>query len=276
MEVLLGGISSLLYGVADFLGGEGTKKVSAATIVFWSGSISLPLMAITALLVGGDASLADYGFGFAAGVSGVIGLISLFTGLARGSAAVVAPLSAAVGAMVPVAVAVLLGDRPAMLAWIGVAVAIPAIALSAWTTDREGSPRSGLLFGALAGAGFGGFAAIIRFTDDSSGLLPLVAARAGTFGAVALIGLMGIWKINSLKSTPRLLVVGNSLLDVSANVTLLLALRAGEFALAAVAGSAYPAVTVLMAMWVNGEHVRVRQLVGIGLTLLALGMIALS
>ncbi len=276
MEVLLGGLSSLLYGVADFLGGEGAKKVSAATIVLWSGSISLPLMAITALLVGGDASLADYGFGFAAGVSGVIGLISLFTGLARGGAAVVAPLSAAVGAMVPVAVAVLLGDRPAMLAWIGVAVAIPAIALSAWTTDRAGSPRSGLLFGALAGAGFGGFAAIIRFTDDSSGLLPLVAARAGTFGAVALIGLMGIWKINSLKSTPRLLVVGNSLLDVSANVTLLLALRAGEFALAAVAGSAYPAVTVLMAMWVNGEHVRVRQLVGIGFTLLALGMIALS
>lgn len=276
MEVLLGGISSLFYGVADFLGGEGAKKVSAATIVFWSFAISLPLMAIIAFLVGGDASLADYLLGFAAGVSGVIGLISLFTGLARGRAAVVAPLSAAAGAMVPVAVAVLLGDRPSTVAWIGVAVAIPAIALSAWTVDHAGSPKSGLLFGALAGVGFGGFAAIIRFTDPASGLLPLITARAGTFSAVALIGLAGTWKINSLATTPRLLVVGNSVLDVSANVTLLLALRAGEFALAAVAGSAYPAVTVLMAMWVNGEHVRGRQLLGIGLTLLALGLIGLG
>jgi hypothetical protein len=33
VEVLLGGLSSLLYGVADFLGGEASRKVTAATVV---------------------------------------------------------------------------------------------------------------------------------------------------------------------------------------------------------------------------------------------------
>lgn len=276
MEVFLGGISSLLYGVADFLGGEGAKKVSAATIVFWSGAISLPLMTITAFLVGGDASMGDYLIGLAAGTSGVIGLISLFTGLARGRAAVVAPFSAALGALVPVALAVLLGDRLSPLAWIGVVLAIPAIALSAWTDDRAGSPRAGLIYGAFAGLGFGGFTAIIGFTDPDSNLLPLVAARTGTLSVVAVIGLVGLWKISSFRSTPNRVVLGNSVFDVSANVTLLLALRAGEFALAAVAASLYPAVTVLMAMWVNGEHLRARQVIGIVLTLMALALIALG
>ena len=55
MEVILGGISSLLYGVADFLGGEGAKRAPAAAIVLWAGVISFPMILVVALVVGGDA-----------------------------------------------------------------------------------------------------------------------------------------------------------------------------------------------------------------------------
>ena len=55
MEVVLGGISSLLYGFADFLGGEGAKRAPAAAIVLWAGVLSFPLILVVAYLVGGDA-----------------------------------------------------------------------------------------------------------------------------------------------------------------------------------------------------------------------------
>lgn len=276
MEVILGSISSLLWGVADFLGGEGAKRVTAATVVVWSGVFSFPLLLIAAILVGGDAAIGDYVLGLAAGVSGALGLNMLFAGLARGRAAVVAPASAAMGAIVPVTAAVLAGDRPSTLAWVGVAIAIPAIALSAWTDDDAGPIRIGLVYGASAGLGFGGFTAIIGFTSDQSNLLPLIASRGATVVAVLLVAALGWWRVQRLSEAPRSIIVGNGILDVSANVTVLIALRVGEFALAAVAASFYPAVTVIMAKIVNSEHLRSRQVIGISLTLVALAFIGLG
>lgn len=276
MEVLLGGLSSLLYGVADFLGGEGARKASAATVVVWSGIFSFPVLAVAALIVGGEATASDYWLGLAAGMAGGVGLVLLFTGLALGRAAAVAPLAAAVGAVVPVAVAVIIGDRPSFLAWIGVAVAVPAIALSAWSDDDSGSLRTGLTFGAGAGVSFGGFAAIIGLTGDGSGLLPLIPARGALILVVVGLGLAGVWKVGRFGSSPRKIILANGALDVTANVMLLLALRAGSFALGAVAASFYPAVTVLMARTINGEGLRKRQISGILLTLAALTLIAIS
>ena len=274
MEVLLGGITSVLYGVADFLGGEASRKVNAATVVVWSGVFSFPFLLGAVLVTGGEATGADYLIGFAAGASGAIGLVMLFTGLARGRAATVAPISAALGAVVPVVVAVVAGDRPSAMAWAGVGIAIPAIALSAWTDEGEGKTRSGLAYGATAGLGFGGFTAIIGLTGDDSGILPLVTARGGLVVVLVVLAAIGVWNLQGFAKTPRGLILANSITDVSANIMLIYALRAGSFALAAVAASFYPAATVILAKLVNGESLRARQIIGIVMTLVALGLIA--
>jgi uncharacterized membrane protein len=276
VEVVLGGISSLLYGVADFLGGEGAKRAPAASVVLWAGVLSFPAILTVAAIVGGDASATDYLLGAAAGAAGAVGLVSLFAGLGRGQAAAVAPTAAAVAAILPVVVAVIGGERPSVLAWVGVVVAIPAIVLSAWVADPGESLKGSVGYGLLAGLGFGGFTATIGFTDPASNLLPLIASRASTMAAVLILTGFGVWKLVGFGSTPRLLVAGNAVLDVSGNVALLLAVRAGSLALAAVAASFYPAVTVLLARLVNGEHLRVRQIAGIVLTVIAMSAIALS
>jgi drug/metabolite transporter (DMT)-like permease len=276
VEVVLGGISSLLYGVADFLGGEGAKRASAASVVFWAGVLSFPAILALATIVGGEARSTDYLLGAAAGAAGAVGLVSLFAGLGRGQAAAVAPTAAAVAAILPVVVAVIGGERPSVLAWVGVVVAIPAIVLSAWVADPGESLKGSVGYGLLAGLGFGGFTATIGFTDPASNLLPLIASRASTMAAVLILTGFGVWKLVGFGSTPRLLVAGNAVLDVSGNVALLLAVRAGSLALAAVAASFYPAVTVLLARLVNGEHLRVRQIAGIVLTVIAMSAIALS
>jgi uncharacterized membrane protein len=252
VEVVLGGISSLLYGFADFLGGEGAKRAPAAAIVLWAGVLSFPLILVVALIVGGDADISDYLLGAAAGMAGAVGLVSLFAGLGRGQAAAVAPTAAAVAAVLPVVVAVIEGERPSILAWAGVLVAIPAIVLSAWVADPGESLRGSVGYGLAAGLGFGGFTAIIGLTDDASNLLPLITSRASTMGVVLVLTALGVWRLVGFGESPRFLVAGNAILDVSGNVALLLAVRAGSLALAAVAASFYPAVTVLMARLVNG------------------------
>jgi drug/metabolite transporter (DMT)-like permease len=276
VEVILGGISSLLYGFADFLGGEGAKRAPAAAVVLWAGVLSFPLIVVVAVIVGGEAGISDYLLGVAAGAAGALGLVSLFAGLGRGQAAAVAPTAAAVAAVVPVVVAVIEGERPSALAWAGVAVAIPAIVLSAWVADPGESLKGSVGYGLAAGLGFGGFTAIIGLTEDASNLLPLIASRASTMGVVLVLTALGVWRLVGFGSSPRLLVAGNAVLDVSGNVALLLAVRAGSLALAAVAASFYPAVTVLMARLVNGEHLRARQISGIALTVVAMSAIALG
>ncbi len=276
MDVLLGGVTSILYGVADFLGGEAAKKVTAATVVVWAGILSIPLLILGSLLIGGDPEIRDYAIGVAAGFSGAFGLVMLFAGLASGRAAVVAPLSAALGAMVPVVVSVIAGDRLPASRWVGIAIAIPAIAMSAWVDDDGGSVRKGIFYGSVSGAGFGGYASIIRLTDPESGMYPLVSARSGLILLVAVVSALGIWRVHSFAVAPRSVILANSVLDATANITLLLALRAGSLAKAAVAASFYPAVTVMLAARINGEHLLLRQRFGIVMTLVSLVLIGVD
>lgn len=276
MGVLLGGLSSVLYGVGDFLGGEGAKRVSAATVVVWAGVISFPLIAVAAAVFGGEVDGADLWLGAAGGTAGAFGLVSLFTGLGRGQAAAVAPAAAAFSGVFPVLVALLIGDDLAVSTWIGVAIAIPAIVLCSWVSDPGDVAFGGVWYGLAAGLGFGTYTVLLDLTSEASGLYPLIPARAATMIAVVLAGSFGVWRVTGVKTIPKGIVFGNGVLDVSGNVTLLLALRAGSLAPVAVAASFYPAVTVLMARLVNSEELRIRQVVGLGLTLAALAAIAIG
>lgn len=272
MGVLLGALSAVFYGAADFLGGEGAKRAPAPAVVLWSGVVSFPLVVVAALVAGGEAARSDWVIGALAGTSGALGLVSLFAGLARGRAASVAPVSAVLAAIFPVMAAVALGERPSALAWLGVAVAIPAVALSA--AVGSSLRAEGVAYGFAAGIGFGGYAVIIDLTAEGSRLLPLIPARAAAMAAVGVLALAGIWRVTGFTDVPRWIVAGNGVLDVAGNIALLAGLRTGSLALVAVAASFFPAITVAMARIVNGELLLRRQVVGIVLTLVALAAIA--
>lgn len=274
MGVLLGALSAVFYGAADFLGGEGAKRAPAPAVVLWSGVVSFPVVLVVAPVAGGEAAFSDWVIGALAGTSGAFGLVSLFAGLARGRAASVAPVSAVLAGMFPVLAAVALGERPSTLAWLGVALAIPAVALSA--AIGSSLRTEGVVFGFAAGLGFGGYAIIIDLTAEGSRLLPLISARAATMAVVAVLALAGLWRVAGWKGVPGWIVAGNGVLDVTGNIALLVGLRTGSLALVAVAASFFPAVTVAMARLVNGERLLRRQVVGILLTLAALSAIALG
>jgi len=173
-------------------------------------------------------------------------------------------------------VAVSSGEVIGALTWLGVAIAIPAIVLCSWVADPGEVPFGGVWYGLIAGLGFGTYTVLLDLTGSSSELLPLIPARAATMLTVGAISLAGMWRVSGFSTIPKGIVIGNGLLDVSGNMALLLALRAGTLAPVAVAASFYPAVTVLMARLVNAEHLRMRQIVGVALTLCALTAIALG
>jgi drug/metabolite transporter (DMT)-like permease len=239
-------------------------------VVLWSGVVSFPLIVFVAVAVGGEVSPADLWLGAAGGTAGAFGLVALFAGLGKGHAAAVAPAAAVFSGVFPVVIAVATGDPIGSWTWVGVVIAMPAIVLCSWVADRGDVALGGVWYGLAAGLGFGAYTVILDLTGERSGLLPLVPARAATMLAVGLVALGGVWSVSGPASIPRGIVFGNGLLDVSGNVTLLLALRAGSLASVAVAASFYPAVTVVMARLVNSEHLRARQVTGLALSLVAL------
>jgi drug/metabolite transporter (DMT)-like permease len=184
--------------------------------------------------------------------------------------AVVSPVAALVGALFPLGIGLGLGERPVPVEWIGIALALPAIWLVAAVGKIEGP--NGLVHGLVAGVGFGSFFASIAQTGDGSGFWPLVGARVTQVVVLAVMS-----RRQGLGLPPpgtRLAVVTLGAADMLANVFVLLAFRSGLLTLVAVLTSLYPAVTVLLAVWILSEPIGPRQKAGLVLALVAVALIA--
>lgn len=217
----------------------------------------------------------DLAAGAGAGLFGLAGLIFLYTGLARGRAAVVAPAAAVVGAVVPVGVGLIAGSELGWLGWLGVLVALPAIYL---VSKADGLSRrgGGLGFGLGAGTFFGGYFVVLSLPGESSGLWPLVASRGVT--VVVLIAVAAVLAREWLQAPmgpAGLAVVGVGVFDLIGNVGYLLATQVGSLVVVAVVASLYPAVTVLMSRVRYDERLSGGQVLGLCLGVSAVALLSL-
>ncbi len=269
MSLLYGVLSAVFYGSADYLGGRITRTTGAVAAVLWTQIAALAVGLVAAPLVGdGRPILADMLWGAGAGVAGTAGVVALYRGLAFGRSAVVAPLSALIGGGVPLAYGLALGERPGLAASVGIALALPAIFLTAGGTVARGA---GTPFGVLAGLGFGLFFVLLVNTSVESGLWPLVAAKAAS---IAVLGLLPMVRSIPDRSTlGGLGVVGTG--DMAANIFFLLAVRLGPVAMAAVVVSLFPAVTVGLFRILDAEPISRRQWLGVVLAVMALALFTL-
>ena len=83
------------------------------------------LVVLVALALGGSPTTGDFGWAFVAGVANGFGTAFLYRGLSSGRMGVVAPVSGVGAVLVPVAVGLATGERPAALVWVGVLIALP-------------------------------------------------------------------------------------------------------------------------------------------------------
>lgn len=262
-------ISSVLFGGADFVGGLATRRLHVRVVVVMSQLAGLVTVIVVVLLSPpATVSGSDLIWGSLAGLSGMMGLLAFFQGLAYGRIAVVSPIAAITGATVPVVFGLLIGERPGAVAAIGVMVALPAVYLISLTdATQPRTPtlwRDGLAMGALGGLGFGGFFILISRTAEASGLWPLVSARATT---VAVLGFVVAVSVGFRRPTRPVawLIVASGVLDILANAAFVLAARNTLLALASVITALYPATTILLARLVLNERTFPIQRVGLAL-----------
>ena len=275
MTVLLSLVAALSYGLADFCGGLASKRGSAWGVALVSSATGAVLVFGASLALGGDPTATDLWWGAAAGVGNGFGTAFLYRGLSSGRMGVVAPVSGVGAAVIPVVVGVLLlGERPALLVWAGILLAMPAI----WLVAREPARFSaaspgGLVDGALAGLGFGFlFVALSRVTEDA-GLLPLAVNQVVAMVVIVLVAtvLRVPWRPGRSTALGGMLA---GALSVAATVCFLFATRQGYLSIASVVTSLYPAITVVLAASVLREHIHRAQAAGLLLCAVAVSLVA--
>jgi uncharacterized membrane protein len=286
MAVVLGLLAAITYGSADFLGGLATKRNPAIRVALVSQIIGFAayLVALPFLPEGrftGEAWL----WGGLAGLTGGLGLAFLYRGLAHGRMSVVAPITAVIAAVIPVAFGLLTGERPSALQLVGIALAIPAIALvssvphssanpsAAGTTVRSRAASLGVFDALVSGIGIGLFFITLARPGEDTGVYPLVAARIASVSMFLVLVLVTRISFRPARGTVGI-VAASGVIDVTANLLYLLGTREGLVSVVAVLTSLYPGATVALARVVVKERLSVTQLVGLGLALAGVASIA--
>ncbi|MCP3821788.1 DMT family transporter [Streptomyces sp. A3M-1-3] len=286
MTALFALATSLLWGLADFGGGLLTRRIPALTVVVVSQGIAVVVLGVIVVATGAWSETGpQLWFAVAAGIVGPVAMLSFYKALALGPMGVVSPLGS-LGVAVPVGVGLVLGERPGLLQFAGIAVAVAGIVL-AGGPELRGAPvrRQALLLTLVAAFGFGAVMALIA--EASSTLTGLFLAlfvqrvtNVAAGGAALYISVRrggralpedGGWSVIRA-SLPALAFVG--LADVAANGTYSIAAQHGPVTVAAVLASLYPVVTALAARGVLKERLRGVQAAGAGLALVGTVLLA--
>jgi drug/metabolite transporter (DMT)-like permease len=284
MVILLGLAAAVLYGSGDFLGGMATRRTHVLTVLAVANTAAVITAIAVAVMSPGEASLAGLAWGIGAGLTGGLGLIIFYIGLADGPMSVVAPVSGLVSTVLPVAVALAGGERPGAGVYAGALLCLAAVVLTssaghATTGTGTRQPRRGRAvgYGIASGALFGLFFLLIRNAGQSGTFWPVAAGRIGELATVLIVAAVlrrGLVPRGTAGGPLLLAAAGAGVIDVVANICYVAATRTGAFGLAVVLASLYPGVTVLMARVVLGERLRWVQraglvLAGIGILLVA-------
>jgi drug/metabolite transporter (DMT)-like permease len=205
--------------------------------------------------------------------------VVFYRAMGDGPMSVVAPITALLTAVVPVMAGIALGERPSATAWLGVVMALIAIALvtRAPAPSAAGSASSirGTVMRALvAGTMFGlAFVAFSR-PGDAAGLWPLLGARLASLPVLALL-VIATGTGFAIPVSVRRLVVVAGLLDMMANIFVIEAFARGLLTLVSVITALYPATTLILARVVLEERVRRDQMVGLGVAAGAVVLVSL-
>jgi drug/metabolite transporter (DMT)-like permease len=282
VAVLLALLAAGVYGTADFCGGLAARRVAVATVVLVSQTIGCLLAVAAAVTWSADeAAAAPFGWGAAAGTATGVAVLLFYWGLAHGSMSQVAPVAAVCSASIPVVFSVVAGEVPGAVALVGIAAAIPAIALVSrerTDSDLDRRDRRPILAGVGAGVGFGAYFVLFDQAGTEAGMWPVVSARLAStvVAAVAFVAVVGIRRVEELREGFTPLVAATGAFDFAAIALYLAATGEGLLAVVAVVTSLYPASTVLLARVVLHERLQRDQFVGIALAVVAVVLIALG
>jgi drug/metabolite transporter (DMT)-like permease len=277
-SVSLGLSAAIVWGAADFTGGMATKRTSVYGVVIGAELVGLVLLTPLAIIAAEPLPLvSDLFIAGLAGLCGGFGLTLLYRALAGGLMSIAAPVSAVVGAALPVLVGAVFEGFPKPTAIAGIGLALLAILLISSTKRLEKGTSislSHLILPVTSGILFGLFFILINRASQTAILWPIIATRIASISLLIAVALAThqSW----IPNRDYLPLIGLSgLLDTGGNVFYVSAAQIGRLDIAAVLSSLYPASTVLMAWLILREQVSTIQVIGILLALCAILLIVL-
>ncbi|MBH0109066.1 EamA family transporter [Salinibacterium sp. NG22] len=295
LSVVLALAGSVFYGVSDFFGGLSTRRlqvVPATTIIHVFATVSL---LIAMLFVPVSFEPGALLWGGVSGVAAIVGLLTFYAALADGPMSLVAPLIAVVGAVVPVAFAVIAGEQLPAQAWIAIVLAlVSALLVSVTRSDSAARvrPRT-VVVSIVSGVSLGGALIALDHAPESAGLATVVVEIV--VGLAVMLLLLAFTRVSAplrgffaqfdhqpeggpvvSVSRARILAAAGGVLVGASNAFILFALQAGSLAVVSVLVSLYPLATIVLARFTLHEKVSRIQLLGMLLALVASVMLALS
>lgn len=283
MSVVLALGAAVVFGSADFLGGLASRRRAALAVAFGTQLAGfVALLVALPFLPPATVTPRDLLLGALGGLFGSSGVVLLFRCLARGPMSVVAPVAALTASVVPILAGVVQGERPGAAAVAGIAVALVAVVLItregdevAVTGERVRADVGVVATALAAGALFGLFFVCLHGAGDDAGLYPLVGARLASIPFLALLITTRGGNLREAvtgRGLPTVVVSG--VLDMTANILYLVALRHGLLAVVSALTGLYPAATVLLAQTVLDERMRRTQVAGLAVAAVAATLVA--
>ena len=272
--------AALAYGLSDFAGGVASRRTSVWPVALTACLGATLATVVLAVALPGDPHGSDLLWAALGGVGSGAGTAFLYRGFTRGRMGVVGPVSAVGAALLPAAVGVLSDERPSLLVWTGMLVALPGIWLVSQepvdgdvAEGRAGGLAGGLADGVVAGLGFGLLFAAIGQVPEGAGYWPLTVTQLVSLVAVvaAAVALGG-------DPVPRVaghwLGRGSGVDATIAVLGFLLARHQGLLSVSAVLTSLYPAATVLLATVFL--HERLHRVQSLGLVLCGISVVCVA
>jgi drug/metabolite transporter (DMT)-like permease len=278
MGILLGLLTALTWGGADFIARFATHRIGALRSMLYMQLIGLLLLTISLPALGGWGHLADgsgwqpWAWGFLAGCFNAMAGLGFYRAFEIGKMAVVAPLSASYPALT-LLLSWMSGERVSAVRIAGIICTLAGVVIVAGgektpdENDAEAVRRSGRGIGWAIFASVG-FAMLFWLLGIR------IIARVGAVQTVWMIRLTSTLLITGAilvarepvrlpRGGARWMVLGMGVFDTGAFVLSNLGMKMEQVAVISVLGSLYGAVTVGLAAFFLKEHVSRWQWLGI-------------
>jgi drug/metabolite transporter (DMT)-like permease len=278
MAIVLALAGSAVFGGADFIGGASSRHAPPLWVATVGQSVSLLLAVPVALAAGSDrVTGAAAAWSLAGGAVAAVGLGFFYSAMACGLISLVVPVTAVVGAAVPVSYGLLRGERPGGVALTGIGLALIAVAVvSAIPGNGERLAAAPIFFALAAGACFGTGLVCFSRVGKHAGLWPVALSRTTTSLVLVVIALT-LSGAPARGASSRILWragIAIGILEVGGNSLLFLALERGSLVIGSVLISLYPVTTVMLATVILGERLSRVQLAGVALALASVVLIS--
>jgi drug/metabolite transporter (DMT)-like permease len=278
VTIVLGLVFSVGVGIADFLGGWIARRANALTTVATAMIASVTVMAVllgalhlsdavASRLVGADVLL-----GVCSGLMIGFGLAALYRGIAEASAAVVSPIASILAVLIPFGWDLAVGAALEALAFAGAAVALVGVALTTFSPELGDRVRVGVVWGVVAGLGFGASLTFLGQTSEEAGLYPAVAQRG-----VSLVALVAAIRARQLPVLVpldlRRAALVSGALSATAIAAFTIGAQQGSLAEIAITTALAPAITAGLAAVYTGDPFRWWQMIGAGVCCAGVAMV---